>query len=444
MNRWQLWSEDADERRAFADLATTLRLPATPVGPPNRWRQVARIDLGGRAYFLKRFARTQWKNRLAFATTAPRARDDAERERMVAAALRAAGLEAPRPVAAGRDGAASFLVLAALPGTSCRDLLAAGQADAVLTRTAARHCGRLLAAGFHLPDLSADHVFARRDGPVWRLAVLDLHNGRLAPPGPPSRRLARRVLRRFQRSVRPLPIGRSAALRFAVRLLRAAGLRAAERRAVLAALPPFATAARYERPGRSTLYATRNPRRGEREAALLQRVWPGHAGETVLDLPCGAGRLRPFLAARGHVVVQADGAMAMLREARTGAPGSGHLVQADALAMPFADGAVDGVVLFRFLHHLDGPARARAIAEACRVARRFVVVSFFHACSLHHLQRQLRRALGAPPTRFATTLGRLGSRFARHGFRRTAHAADWPFARDLWLAAFERAAGGAP
>jgi ubiquinone/menaquinone biosynthesis C-methylase UbiE len=117
-------------------------------------------------------------------------------------------------------------------------------------------------------------------------------------------------------------------------------------------------------------------------------------------------------------------------------------VQADAQQMPFADGAVDGVLMFRFLHHLPPPARRAAIAEACRVARRFVTVSFFHPCSAHHLQRRLRRALGAPPTRFAATLARITADFARHGFRRCAHAAELPFARDLWLASFERPGTG--
>jgi ubiquinone/menaquinone biosynthesis C-methylase UbiE len=293
-----------------------------------------------------------------------------------------------------------------------------------------------------LPDLSAEHVFAERDGDGWRLGVLDLHNGRLAGPGRVPRRLVRRVLRRFARSVRDVPIAWTAALRFAVRLLRAAGVHGDAARGVLGSLPPLHTAQRYERAGKSATYAVRNPRRAARELALLQRVWPGRAGETVLDLPCGAGRLAPWLVEqRGHALLQADGARAMLQQARADGTAGRHLVQADARVMPFADAAVDGVVMFRFLHHLDGEARRAVVAEACRVARRFVTVSFFHPCSVHHLQRLLRRLTGAPATRFAVTRGRLAAEFARHGFVVSAHAAELPFARDLWLASFERIAG---
>lgn len=441
---WQLWTDDEAERRRFVDLAAVRRLPAEPAGPKNRLRRVWRIEAGGRRYFLKQFDRTQWQNRLRFAATAPRARDDAERERLVTIALRDAGFAAPRPVAGGRAGAASFYLCAELAGTPCRDLLATGRAPAGLWRAVARHCGDLLARGFWLPDLSAEHVFAEPAGDGWRLGVLDLHNGRLGAPARAPANVLRRVLRRFSRSVRDLPVGFSPALRFAVRLLRAAGRRGDGLRAVLDTLPPFTTAGRYERSGKSADYAGRNPRRAARELELLQRVWPGRPGESVLDLPCGAGRLQPWLCGeRGHELLQADGALAMLRQARTAGHAGARLVQADARAMPFASGAVDGVVLFRFLHHLDGDVRRVAIAEACRVARRFVTVSFFHPCSFHHLQRRLRRLAGAPPTRFAVTLRRLSAEFAAHGFQHTAHAAERPFARDLWLASFERIAGAA-
>jgi hypothetical protein len=94
--------------------------------------------------------------------------------------------------------------------------------------------------------------------------------------------------------------------------------------------------------------------------------------------------------------------------------------------------------MFRFLHHLPGEARRRAIAEACRTARRFVAVTFFHPCSAHHLRRWLRGLGGAPRTRHAITLRRLRREFATHGFGLAAHAAELPFAKDLWLASFER------
>lgn len=446
---WQLLTDDPDERRLFADLATTLRLPSSPTGPKNRLRHVTRITTERGVFYLKTFLATQWKNRLWFRCSRPRAQNDAERECRVTQALRDAGIEAPRPIALGRAGRSSYYLCAALPGAPCRDLLAAGTAGAELRRRVAVFCGDLLRGGFRLRDLSVDHVFVAQNGTAPQFAVLDLHNGSLGRTGPVDHRLAVRVLRRFLHSVQDLPVSWRQALGFAARLLRAAGRSGPDARTVLGALPPFSTASRYEVPGKSAAYAERNAARSARELRLLQRIWPGRAGETVLDLPCGAGRLFPLLSDTfDHEVVLADGALEMLRLARllpilapdpTARPAMAR-VRADALQMPFCDRAFDGVLMFRFLHHLTPEASRRAIAEACRTARRFVVVSFFHPCSLHHVQRWLRQLAGGPRTRFAMRLQRVTAEFAQHGFVLHQSAAELPFARDLWIAAFVRRA----
>lgn len=433
---WELCSEDPDERRRFADLQRTLAAGGAPAAPANRHRHVRRLEVAGKVWFIKVFERRLWKNRLRQAWTEPRAGSDAERELRMTQALARAGFAVPVPVAAGDDGRRSVYVCRGLPGRSALDCLRQGAWNRGLADRIARHCGSLLAAGFLLPDLSAEHVFVDGAAGAERLAVLDLHNGGVTDPGPPSRRLLRRVLRHWLRSLRGEVLGFLPALRFAVRLLRTAG-RPELARPLLASLPPLATQQRYEAPGKSQQYASRNPRRDRVEQQLLTGVWPGQQGETVLDLPCGAGRLLPLLRDHfGHQVVHADGALAMLQQARllhaaTGAVG-------DALAMPFATAAVDGVVMFRFLHHLRPAQQAVAVAEACRVARRFVVVSFFHPCSLHHGQRRLQQLLGRPLGRHAIALKRLRRWFAAAGYAEYRHAAQAPFVRDLWLASFVR------
>jgi SAM-dependent methyltransferase len=208
------------------------------------------------------------------------------------------------------------------------------------------------------------------------------------------------------------------------------------------AAPPIETHGRYDVPGRSAGYATRNPTRHRAELALLARVWPAaveNAGPapTVLDVPCGAGRLSTFVGGRGGRWIGADRAAAMLTQAR--AAGAGPLVHADARAMPFRDAAVDGVVVFRFLHHLERDAAHAVVAEAARVARAFVVVSFFHPVSAHGVVRTIRTWLsGRSRTRHALTCGRLDGWLAVHGFERCAAAAQSPFLRDLWIVAYRR------
>jgi len=438
---WRLFTDDDLEREAFASLAAVLDLPSEPAGPPNRLRHVIRVEHAGRNYYLKTFQKTQWKNRLHFKLTKPHAADDADRERQVTDALRHNGYQAPRPVAYGRNGATSYYLCAQLPGESLAEHMKKGAVDAELSQQLAEHCGKLLAAGFQLPDLSADHVFPGvEDGVAAHRepAVLDLHNGGIGPAGAPTRKVLGRVLRRFARSVRGLPVDRNLAMAFAVRLLRHAGSGKQQRRQLLTAAQPFGTAARYEQGNRSRNYAERNPKRAQRERELLERVWPGKPNERVLDLPCGTGRLLPFLRDHGHQVAQGDGAFAMLSQANSRGMRGEMLFQANALQIPFGDACVDGVVMFRFLHHLPPEAAKSAIAEACRVASRFVVLSFFHPCSMHHLQRRTRQLLGTPATRFAMTLTTIKKIAKRHGFELQQSTAQLPFARDLWLASFTR------
>lgn len=73
-----------------------------------------------------------------------------------------------------------------------------------------------------------------------------------------------------------------------------------------------------------------------RDAVRSLRLSPG---SRVLDLAAGTGDLCRDLAGAGHQPIGADLSWGMLAHARTSAP----LVQADALRLPLADGAADGV-----------------------------------------------------------------------------------------------------
>lgn len=434
---WRFIDADDAERAAFSDLARVRALAGRePVAEPNRLRAVFAVRApDGRRYFLKAFTRTQLGNLVRNRLTRPRCRDDAAREVAVAQALAARGFAAPRVVAVGTRGPASYCLLAELPGEELRARLAAGRCPDALAERVARHCGAIAAAGLTLPDLSALHVFVDGEDPsVARLAVLDLHRGALRRP---RRRDLVRMLRSFARSVKGLAVPRGRALRFAVRLLRAAG-RAAELRGVIERLPPFDTHGRYDTGRRAARYGTRSEARHIRELELLARLWPARPGETLLDAPCGRARLAAFARARGVAWHGADRSREMLHAARDAEPRA-TLTLADATALPFDDRSFDGVLVFRFLHHLPPRLAESVCTEAARLARRFVVVSFFHPCSAHGLQRAIaQRVLRRAPTRFSIRLRTLDRCFAAAGFARTAQAAQAPYLRELWLAVYER------
>lgn len=89
-----------------------------------------------------------------------------------------------------------------------------------------------------------------------------------------------------------------------------------------------------------------------------------------LDVACGTGFLTYHL--RGEITAL-DQSERMLEIARDRLPDA-ILVQADALALPFGDGAFDRVFTSHFYGHLEREDRDQFLAEAHRVAGELVVV----------------------------------------------------------------------
>lgn len=111
----------------------------------------------------------------------------------------------------------------------------------------------------------------------------------------------------------------------------------------------------------------------EADARLLGTV----RGARVLELGCGAAAGARWLATEGAGVIAVDLSAGMLRHARLTADRSGvhvPLVQADALALPFADGAFDTVcTAFGAVPFVaDSAAVMREVARVVRPGGRWV------------------------------------------------------------------------
>ena len=107
------------------------------------------------------------------------------------------------------------------------------------------------------------------------------------------------------------------------------------------------------------------------------------AGSQVLDLPCGAGRLLPFLSASGYRVYAADSSPHMIERARELAVREGLAAVTgfgveDVLHTSFSDNSFDAVICNRLFHHFFEPeVRVLALRELARISRGPIVISFF-------------------------------------------------------------------
>jgi ubiquinone/menaquinone biosynthesis C-methylase UbiE len=134
----------------------------------------------------------------------------------------------------------------------------------------------------------------------------------------------------------------------------------------------------------------------KRERALLARFFAriGHVG-SVLDLPCGHGRLSDLL--RGHCdrLVEGDWSFTMVAlNQKDHGRDRRHYVRASALEIPFPDRAFDAVVSFRLSHHLETQElREQHLQELFRVAKKHVIVTWFSATSLKNVLREVRARL---------------------------------------------------
>lgn len=146
-------------------------------------------------------------------------------------------------------------------------------------------------------------------------------------------------------------------------------------------------------------YATRwDSERGRARDARKQRALEAafeHLGpfESVLDAPCGTGRMTTFLGARG-TYLGIDLAAAMLREARARHPDA-HFAAGDLTRLPLADRSVDVAVCIRLMHLVRDPAlRIAFLSELARVARIGVVVDFRHDRAVRTWLGRVRARLG--------------------------------------------------
>ena len=97
---------------------------------------------------------------------------------------------------------------------------------------------------------------------------------------------------------------------------------------------------------------------------------------SVLDVPCGTGKLGAVLSALGAKVTAADLSEAMMDQARFAYRPGTRFVPCNAENLPFADRSFDTVICLRLMHLLPPATKRTVLKELARVSSQYVVVSF--------------------------------------------------------------------
>ena len=176
--------------------------------------------------------------------------------------------------------------------------------------------------------------------------------------------------------------------------------------------------------------------------AIAQALSLVPQGALILDLPCGAGRLYPFLKKLGYNVVSADSSAYMVDYARRQAENlNPNIRQKDAFQVTdifhteFADKQFEAVVCNRLLHHfLEPTTRQKALRELARISAGPIVVSFFSNVAADalkyyykkHLKRQrITDRIPISPWQFAHDIDMSGLEIQRWILPRPMFSMQW-------------------
>jgi 2-polyprenyl-3-methyl-5-hydroxy-6-metoxy-1,4-benzoquinol methylase len=157
-------------------------------------------------------------------------------------------------------------------------------------------------------------------------------------------------------------------------------------------------------------YQQHKPEKHEAELRLTD-CWFAQISRyySVLDVPCGGGRVTINLAQRGYAITGEDVSEGIVQIARAAAAPK---------KLTYADRSFDAVICYRLFHHFPNPEiRRRAVRELCRVARGNVVMSYLSKWAYTAAYRRLCAALGGKKvTKFATSLAEVEGYFNQAGF----------------------------
>jgi SAM-dependent methyltransferase len=132
---------------------------------------------------------------------------------------------------------------------------------------------------------------------------------------------------------------------------------------------------------------------GEVEYGLLRAMLAAERHSSLLDAGCGTGYFSRRFACDGHAVTGIDLDPAMVGFAHAHRAASEAYFVADALALPFADGAFDYCVSITALCFVRD--ERRALEEMVRVARRGIALGLLNRRSLLYWQKGRRGGSGA-------------------------------------------------
>lgn len=113
---------------------------------------------------------------------------------------------------------------------------------------------------------------------------------------------------------------------------------------------------------------------------LLLRIWAPPSPQRVLEVGCGNGFFLDWIDRQGHQATGIDSSLDILKLARSRLPRRIELDCGPAEDLPYEDNTFDTVAMITAIEFFENPLQA--LREACRVARKHVLLGVLNRYSL--------------------------------------------------------------
>ncbi|MBI5191813.1 MAG: class I SAM-dependent methyltransferase [Nitrospirae bacterium] len=163
----------------------------------------------------------------------------------------------------------------------------------------------------------------------------------------------------------------------------------------------------------------------------------GNAIHSAIDIPCGTGRIMPFLLSKNIKLTGSDISHEMMQVAQgkvRDSSLSNGFVRCDAEKLPFADGSFDSIFSIRFLFHLPTDVRRRALREMARISRRWVIVDYRHKYTMKYRLKHLKGKLGLSTKQYnRVSVEDISKDFNEAGLKLIKIFPTYPIFSDKWV-----------
>jgi len=139
---------------------------------------------------------------------------------------------------------------------------------------------------------------------------------------------------------------------------------------------------------------------------MIRRAVAGSSAPSVLDVPCGTGRITRVLLEEGLSVTGADISCEMMAIAEKKCAAHADRLQFQRLdldAVDLPENQYDLVSCVRMLHHLDAVTRRAIFGALAKLSRRYVLVNVSLSTPFYRWRRRMKRRLGQGVSRESMT-----------------------------------------